>query len=163
MLFDGVLVLATFLCSLVGGFLFAFAVVVMPGIKSLDDAGFLRAFQVMDGVIRKNQPLFLLAWVGSVLAVIAAAGLGVFALTGGDRVLLVAAALVYVLCVQVPTFAVNIPLNDHVQRLDIATADEALRRRAREDFEPKWNRWNVFRSACASLVTIALAVLLLRV
>jgi len=31
------LIAATFLCSIVAGFLFAFAVVVMPGIRSLDD------------------------------------------------------------------------------------------------------------------------------
>ena len=31
--FQIVLILATFLCSLVAGFLFAFATVVMPGIK----------------------------------------------------------------------------------------------------------------------------------
>ena len=37
--------LACLLCSLVAGFLFAFAVVVMPGIKSLGDGEFLRAFQ----------------------------------------------------------------------------------------------------------------------
>jgi hypothetical protein len=30
---------ATFLCSLVAGFLFAFAVVSMPGSRSLDDGG----------------------------------------------------------------------------------------------------------------------------
>src|SRR5690606_16295712 len=144
------------LCSLVAGFLFAFAIVVMPGIKGLDDGGFIRAFQVIDGVIQKNRPLFVLVWVGSVLALIAAAVLGVFVLTGVDRALIVAAAFVYVLCVQAPTFTVNIPLNNELQRLDVATADDALRRRAREDFEPRWNRWNVFRSACASLVTLAL-------
>lgn len=64
------------LCSLVAGFLFAFAVVVMPGIKRLDDAGFLRAFQVIDGVIQRGQPLFGLIWVGSVLAVLVAGVLG---------------------------------------------------------------------------------------
>ena len=44
--FQVVLMMATFLCSLVAGFLFAFAAVVMPGIRSLDDGGFIRAFQV---------------------------------------------------------------------------------------------------------------------
>ena len=57
-LFLPVLVLATFLCSLVAGLLFAFAVVVMPGLRSLDDGGFIRAFQAIDRVIQNNQPLF---------------------------------------------------------------------------------------------------------
>ncbi len=34
-IFQIVLILAAFLCSLVAGFLFAFALVVIPGIKSL--------------------------------------------------------------------------------------------------------------------------------
>ena len=38
-LFQTLLMTATFLCSLVAGFLFAFAVVIMPGIRSLDDGG----------------------------------------------------------------------------------------------------------------------------
>ncbi len=59
-IFQIALILATFLCSLVAGFLFAFAVVAMPGIKRLNDGEFIRAFQVMDGVIQNNQPIFLL-------------------------------------------------------------------------------------------------------
>ena len=51
--------IAVLLCSLTAGFLFAFAVVVMPGLKALDDAAYLRAFQLMDGVIQDRQPLFM--------------------------------------------------------------------------------------------------------
>ena len=96
-LFQVLLMLATFLCSLVAGFLFAFAVVIMPGIRSLDDGGFIRAFQVIDRVIQNNQPLFMFAWVGSVLSLIAAAVSGLWALGGADRLLLIVATLVYLL------------------------------------------------------------------
>jgi hypothetical protein len=48
-LFQPVLMLAAFLCSLVAGFLFAFAAVVMPGIGKLDRGASTRAFQVIDG------------------------------------------------------------------------------------------------------------------
>jgi uncharacterized membrane protein len=50
-LLQAVLMCATFLCSLVAGFLFAFAAVVMPGIRSLNDGNFIRAFQVIDHVL----------------------------------------------------------------------------------------------------------------
>ena len=53
-------IFATFLCSLVAGFMFAFSVVVMPGIKSLNDREFIKAFQVMDRIIQNNQPIFIL-------------------------------------------------------------------------------------------------------
>src|SRR5688572_10007239 len=153
-MFHGVLVLATFLCALVAGLLFAFAVVVMPGIRSLDDDGFIRAFQAIDRVIQNKQPLFMIVWVGSVLALIAAAVLGMWALSGGDRLLIIAAALVYLLCVQLPTFTINVPLNNEIQRLDPHSINEATRKRAREAFEPRWNRWNAVRTAGASVATL---------
>lgn len=65
---SGRVALATVLRSLVAGFLFAFAVVVLPDIGSLDDGGFIRAFQVIDRVIQDNQLLFVAVWLGSVLA-----------------------------------------------------------------------------------------------
>ena len=151
-LFQWALSVATLLCALVAGFLFAFAVVVMPGIKRLDDAGFLRAFQVIDGVIQRGQVLFVLVWLGSVLAVIVAAVMGVWMLAGVDRLLIVLAAAVYLLGVQAPTFLVNIPLNNRVRRDDIT----------REEFEPRWNRWNVARTAAATVATALLLLLLVR-
>jgi uncharacterized membrane protein len=160
--FQAVLMLAAFLCSLVAGFLFAFAAVVMPGIGRLDDRDFIRTFQAIDRVIQNNQPLFLLVWVGSVLAVAATAVLGVRALDGADRLLVIAAALVYLLCVQLPTVAINIPLNNELQKLNPGTMDDAARTRARNDFEPRWNRWNATRTACASLASLLLVLLLLR-
>src|SRR5918996_4242938 len=105
--FQPVLIVAAFLCSLVAGFLFAFAIVVMPGIRRLDDGAFIRAFQAIDGVIQNNQPLFLIVWVGSMPALLAAAVLGGWVLDGADRVLVMVAAAVYFLCVQLPTFAIN--------------------------------------------------------
>ena len=161
--FQAVLMLATFLCSLVAGFLFAFAAVVMPGIRSLDDGSFIRAFQVMDRVIQNNQPLFVFVWVGSVLALVAAAVLGLWALRGADRLLVIVTSLVYLLCVQLPTVTINIPLNNELQKLEPDTINEATRKRARADFEPRWNRWNAIRAACASLASILLVLLLLRV
>jgi uncharacterized membrane protein len=136
--------------------------VIMPGIRSLDDGGFIRAFQGIDGVIQKGQPLFLLVWLGSALALVAAALLGLGALSGADRSALVLAALVYLFGVQLPTMAINIPLNNRLQRLDPGSMDGAARSRARDEFEPRWNRWNAIRTVCASLVTILLLLLLLR-
>ena len=43
-IFQMTLSLATLLCSLVAGSLFAFAIVVMPGIKQLTDREYIRTF-----------------------------------------------------------------------------------------------------------------------
>ena len=157
-----VLLLATFLCSLVAGFLFAFAVVIMPGIRNLDDGAFLRAFQEMDGVIQRGHPLFGLVWVGSVLALVAGLGLSVGQVAGLEKMLLVLAGGVYLLGVQLPTFVINIPLNNELQTLDINGADETTRRSARERFESRWNRWNTIRTALAALASAMLVILLVR-
>ena len=65
------LILSILSCSLVGGFIFTYAIVVMPGLSNLNDKDFLRAFQVTDAVIQKNQPLFMFTWIGSILTVLA--------------------------------------------------------------------------------------------
>ncbi len=156
------LILATFLCSLVAGFLFAFAFVAMPGIGSLNDREFIRAFQVMDRVIQNNQPIFMLVWVGSVVALVASTVLGIGQLDGAERLLIIFAALAYLLGVQLPTVTINIPLNNQLQTLDVDAMDETTQKAARKDFEPRWNLWNSIRAAFASLTSALLVVLLFR-
>lgn len=158
--FQIVLIIATLLCSLVAGFLFAFATVVMPGIKTLNDREFIRAFQVIDGVIQNNQPLFVAVWMGSVVALVTAAGLGFAQLDGVQRLLLIAAPLVYILGVQLSTFTINVPLNNKLQALNIDAMDTTALKVARMNFEPRWNRWNLVRTPFASLASALLIVLL---
>ena len=144
---------AALLCSLTAGILLSFAVVVMPGIRSLHDAAFVRAFQVMDGIIQDNQPLFVLVWVGSAVALAAALVVALPHLAGADRMLLVAAAGFYFLGVQAPTVGINIPMNNTVQRVAVDVASDDELRAARRAFESRWNRWNVIRTALAVLTS----------
>jgi uncharacterized membrane protein len=152
---------ATLLVSLVAGFLFAFAVVVMPGIRELEDGDFVRAFQRIDGVIQGGDPLFGLVFVGSVVSLLAAVALGVPAEAGLERVLLLAAGGIYVAGVLIPTGTVNVPLNNRLQRLDVDALDLAQLRAAREMFEPRWNRWNRIRTALACVSAALMTSLLL--
>ena len=161
-IFQLTLIVAAFLCSLVAGFVFAFAVVVMPGIGSLGDGGFLQAFQVMDRVIQNNQPMFLLVWMGSVVALLASAVFGWGQLDGTGRLLMIVAVLVYLIGVQLPTVTINIPLNNTVQILEIDAMDETALAAARREFESRWNTWNSIRTVLASLVSVLLIILLLR-
>jgi len=158
--FQIVLILATLLCSLVAGLLFAFATVVMPGIKQLNDREFIRAFQVIDGIVQNNQPLFVMVWVGSIVAVVAAAGLGFAQLQGTPRLLLISAPLLYILGVQISTFTINVPLNNQLQMLQVDAMGETALKSARLHFEPRWNQWNVNRALLASLTSVLLIVLL---
>ncbi len=159
-LFLALLCLATALVALVAGFLVAFALVVMPGLARLPDAGFIRGFQVIDGVIQDGEPRFLALWLGSAATLLAAAVAAWFALPTPDAALITAAAAVYLLGLQLPTAAKNIPLNNALQRIDTDAANPDELRAARNAFEAPWNRWNHARTA-AALLTLALLLLAL--
>jgi uncharacterized membrane protein len=158
--FPILLILATLFCALTTGLLFTFAVVIMPGIKSLNDGEFIRAFQVMDGVIQNNHPLFILVWLGSVLALLLTAVLGFGQLDMTGKAILLMAAALYLFGVQLPTGVINVPLNNQLQTLDVDKLTPAAQATARRNFEPRWNRWNRMRTAVATLVTTLLILLL---
>ena len=160
--FQTALVLSAFLCSLVAGFLFAYAIVVMPGIKNLNNKEFIRTFQVTDRIIQNNNPIFLFVWVGSAIAIVVSALYGIGRLQGVDLFLLVSAALAYVLGVQVSTIAINLPLNNKLQTLNVDAMNESDIEVARDDFEPRWNTSNMIRTAIASCVSAILIILLFR-
>ncbi len=152
---------ATLLVSLVAGFLFAFAVVVMPGIRELEDGDFIRAFQHMDGVIQRGDPLFGLVFVGSAVSLLAAVVLGTQVLAGLERLLLLGAGAVYVAGVLVPTGLVNVPLNNRLQRIDVGSLRPEERSSARRGFEPRWNRWNRIRTVLACFAALLMTTLLI--
>lgn len=160
--FELVLVLSALLCALVAGFVFAFASVVMPGIQTLNDRDFLRAFQVIDRVIQRNQPVFMLVWVGSVIAIVSAVLLSFWHMSGSDRLLLILATATYLLGVQLPTATVNVPLNNGLHKLDLYSATDAAISQARNRFESRWTKWNSIRTTLAVLASALLIFLLLR-
>ncbi len=154
--------LSALLCSLVAGFVFAFATVAMPGIKSLNDHDFLQAFKAIDRVIQDNQPIFMLVWIGSVVALVISALLGIWRLDGVDRLLIISASAIYLFGVQLPTATINVPLNNQLQAQDLDAMTEPLLNEARNDFELRWKRWNSIRTVFATLTSVFLIVLLLR-
>ena len=161
-LFEAALALSTLLCSLVAGFVFAFATVVMPGIGRWNDRDFLQAFKAMDRVIQDNQPLFMLVWVGSVVSLIGTTLLSLWWLNGTDRLLMILAAGIYLLGVQLPTATINVPLNNRLQQLDLETLPEPELSEPRKLFDSRWVRWNTIRTVLAILTSALLIVLLLR-
>ena len=69
-LLDITLIFSITLCSLVSGFIFTYAIVVMPGLSNLNDKEFIRAFQVTDAVIQNNQPIFMFTWIVSIVSLL---------------------------------------------------------------------------------------------
>ena len=161
-IFQTALIISTFLCSLVAGFLFAYATVIMPGIKYLDDREFISAFQVTDRIIQNNHPIFMMVWLGSVIAMIVSAIFGFGPLQGVDFYLLALATLLYILGVQVTTAIIHLPLNNELQALDVKVLSDTAIKLARNKFEPRWNRFNLLRTVMAGFVSVLLIILLYR-
>ena len=158
-----VLILSIMLCSLVAGLLFGFAVVVMPGIAKLEDKEYLLAFKHMDGIIQDNHPLFILVWAGSILSIIITLIMGVMDMSGTEIYLLGFASALYLFGVQLPTFRFNIPLNNSLQKMDIAELGESEAALSRTGFEGPWNRWNRIRTINSIIAVSMLLILLIRI
>ena len=157
------LIFAILLCSLVSGFIFTYSIVVMPGFSNLNDKDFLKAFQVTDAVIQNNQPLFMFTWIGSIVAILTTivASLITVGLLESWLIILVGAA--YLLGVQGITVAIHIPLNNHIQKLNIEELNDKTLAYERKNFEAKWNFFNKMRTFVAiSASSLLLIVLSLR-
>jgi uncharacterized membrane protein len=160
LIFNGLLLFATLTTLLVTGLLFTFALLVMPGLGKLDDRSFLRGFQEIDGIIQRGHPVFGAVWLGSIVSLPAVTVMGFGQLGGWAQGLLVIATVLYVLGVQLPTFRGNIPLNNRLQTLELATMNELKIAEARRAFEPGWNRLNRFRTIIGLAVAMLLTVVL---
>lgn len=156
LLFNCVLFFAAISTTLVAGLTLTFAIIIMPGIRQLNDGSFVHAFQVIDGVIKNGQAIFGIIWIGSALSVFAVAGLSIWQVGSWQKWLLIAAAAIYFLGVQLPTFTVNVPRNNQLQTLQIGQMDEHSLSKERKHFEATWNRWNVIRTYAALITSVFL-------
>ena len=148
------LFLSTLLCSLVTGFILTYAIVVMPGLSKLDDKEFIKAFQVTDGIIQNNQPIFILIWVGSIISVVSTIIISIFTLGILEGWKIIFVSLVYLIGVQAITIIIHLPLNRRIQKIDINSTNLQSLNEERKNFETKWNYFNNIRTVIAFLVTL---------
>ena len=156
----GLVLTSTLSCALVTGFVFTYAVIVMPGLAKLADKEFLRAFQVTDGVIQNNQPIFMIVWVGSVISVISTLIVSLMAPYSVETVLVIIAGFVYLLGVQGLTVLVHLPLNRRIQTVNVEERDASALREERLLFESRWIRFNWIRTLIGLGVTLTFMVVL---
>ena len=157
------LIFSILTCCLVTGFIFTYAVVVMPGLSKLNDKEFLRAFQVTDGIIQNNQPFFMLTWVGSIIAILSLILIAIVFIGISETWLIFLVGVVYLLGVQGITISIHIPLNNHIQQLNIDELNEQKLSEERKKFEKKWNNFNIIRTLIAfSISAILLFILAIR-
>jgi len=158
---DIALVFAVLTCSLVTGFIFTYAVVVMPGFSKLEDKEFLRAFQVTDGVIQNNQPLFMLTWVGSIISVLSVMAISILSLGVSEAWIIFVVGLIYLLGVQGITVSIHLPLNNHIQKIDINDMNNQSLNEERTNFEMRWNHFNNIRTFIAFSASLSFLLILI--
>ena len=152
------LIFSILFCSLVGGFIFTYSIVVMPGLSNLNDKDFLKAFQVTDAVIQNNQPLFMFTWIGSIVAILTTIAASFVTVGLSEAWLIVLVGAAYLLGVQGITVIIHIPLNNHIQKLNIEELNDKTLGDERLKFETKWNFFNKMRTGIAISVSLLMLV-----
>lgn len=149
------LVGATLATAMVAGLLFSFAHSVMPGLGTLDDRGFLTAFQRIDAAIAN--PWMMLTFLGSPALTLAALLLHLPDRSQALPWLVI--ALVLTVATVIITGAIHLPLNAAIQDAAPALLDAADHR---SRFEDRWVHWNVVRTVTStgSLVALSWALFL---
>ena len=157
---DILLILSILLCSLVTGFIFTYAIVVMPGLSKLKDKEFIRAFQVTDEIIQNNQPIFMLIWVGSIISVLSLIISSVIIIGISESLLTIIIGTIYLFGVQGLTIGIHLPLNNQIQKVNTEELDDQKLHEERLNFERKWNFFNNIRTIIAFFITLMFIVIL---
>ena len=133
----------------------------MPGFSKLEDKEFLRAFQVTDGVIQNNQPLFMLTWVGSIISVLSVMAISILSLGASEAWIIFVVGLIYLLGVQGITVSIHLPLNNHIQKIDINDMNNQSLNEERTNFEMRWNHFNNIRTFIAFSASLSFLLILI--
>ena len=148
------------LSALVTGFILTYAIVIMPGLSNLDDKEFIKAFQVTDGIIQNNQPIFILIWIGSIVSVLSTIITSILSLGILDAWLIIFVSVVYLLLIQGITILIHLPLNKSIQNIDINSSNSETLSKMRKSFETKWNYFNNVRTVVAFFVVLIFLLIL---
>ena len=157
---DIALIFSILLCSLVSGFIFTYAIVVMPGLSNLNDKNFLRAFQVTDAVIQNKQPIFMFIWLGSIVSILTTILVSLVSIGLSKSWPIILIGIVYLLVVQGITITIHIPLNNHIQNIKIERLNEKSIADERTNFEKRWNFFNYIRTVIAISTSLSLLIIL---
>ena len=157
---DFILIPSVILCALVTGFIFTYAIVVMPGFSKLSDKEFIKAFQVTDEVIQNNQPLFMITWIGSIISILLIIIVATATTGLSNSWLIILVGVIYLLGVQGVTIVIHLPLNNHIQKMNIDKMTDKDLGEERRKFQKKWNFFNNIRTSVAFSVCVTLILIL---
>jgi uncharacterized membrane protein len=153
-------VIAVMLAGLAAGLFYSFDCSIVSGLGKLPDAQYLSAFQSINRVILN--PFFFMSFIGSLLILPIAAWLTYKTGNTGSFYFMLAAAMIYAVGVFGITVGGNVPLNDELDKFDIANASVDALQQMRLKFEEKWNFLQHIRTYAAILAFTAAVISLIK-
>ena len=145
--------LAALAAAAASGMMYVFSTFVMRG---LDRTGPVEAVTAMRGinVVANSNPPFLLAYFGATILAVAVGVMALIRIGQPGSGWILAGAIVGVLAAII-TIVFNVPLNNHLDTVDLSVADAA---REWQAYLSTWTAWNHVRAA-ASIIAGALMLI----
>ena len=131
------------------GFFFAWTCSTMWGLDAADPNVAIAAMQAMNESVRNW--LFAPAFFGTPVLLAFAAAVAVRGRQRKVAICLALAGLLYVVGAMLPTFMVNVPLNEGLALLEVPL-DPATAQNAWQSYSEPWQDWNMVRTVAAGFV-----------
>ena len=153
-----IIIVAILSTGLMAGIFFTWTNAVKPGIGTLDDMTYMKAFQAMNRLILN--PLFYIVFILPVLTI----SISTYMSFGSTKLyvfeLFLLSTLLYVLGVFLITIIGNIPLNELLENTDLEKISLTELSDLRGKIENKWNNFNLIRTV-SSFISFLLLVICL--
>jgi uncharacterized membrane protein len=153
-----IIIVAILSTGLMAGIFFTWTNAVKPGIGTLDDMTYMKAFQAMNRLILN--PLFYIVFILPVLTI----SISTYMSFGSTKLyvfeLFLLSTLLYVLGVFLITILGNIPLNELLENTDLEKISLTELSDLRWKIENKWNNFNLIRTV-SSFISFLLLVICL--
>ena len=150
-----VLIITTIAIALITGLWYAYSCSVNPGLGQLSDDRYIASMQAINRAILN--PVFFATFIGTLALLPLSTWLCYGRLSGGQWTLMVIASIVYFAGVFGVTVLGNVPLNEALDKFDLATASASEINAQRIKFEVSWNRLHAIRTI-ASMISLVLTV-----
>ena len=102
----------------------------------------------------------MLTWIGSIIAILSSILIAIIFVGISETWLIILVGVVYLLGVQGITISIHIPLNNHLQQVNIDELNAQKLSEERIKFESKWNNFNIIRTIIAFSVSVILLLIL---
>ncbi len=154
-----ILLAAALATALITGLLYAYSCSVNPGLGRLSADRYIGAMQSINKAIQN--PLFFLSFFGAAILLPVSCYMEYRHLPGNRFYLLLAATIFYLAGVIGVTVAGNVPLNEALDKFNLASADAAEAAKEKLAFMTRWNRFHTIRTIASffSLLLVLIACL----